>query len=77
VKGLDEEVIQSFFAYDWPGNVRELEHIIEAAMNIMMDEEVIKYSHLPFHYRNKLQMKERIFPVSSVESFINESPDAT
>jgi arginine utilization regulatory protein len=77
VKGLDEEVIQSFFAYDWPGNVRELEHIIEAAMNILMDEEVIKYSHLPFHYRNKLQMKERIFPVSSVESFINESPDET
>jgi arginine utilization regulatory protein len=35
--------------------VRELEHIIEAAMNIIMNEEGIKYSHLPFHDRNKLQ----------------------
>ncbi|KKI89629.1 hypothetical protein WQ54_25075 [Bacillus sp. SA1-12] len=77
VKGLDEEVIQSFLAYDWPGNVRELEHIIEAAMNIMMDEEMIKYSHLPYHYRNKLQMKEKTIPAPGVESFIHNATDIT
>ncbi|MCM2533178.1 sigma 54-interacting transcriptional regulator [Neobacillus pocheonensis] len=72
VKELSEEVKQSFLEYNWNGNVRELEHIIEAAMNNMMDEDVIMYSHLPFQYRNKMQMKERMIPISTVESFINE-----
>ncbi|MGM7723553.1 sigma-54 interaction domain-containing protein [Metabacillus sp. Hm71] len=77
VKGLDDEVIQSFLAYDWPGNVRELEHIIEAAMNIMMNEEMIKYSHLPFHYRNKWQMKEKTIPATGVESFFHDKTNTT
>lgn len=75
VKGLSEEVTQSFLEYEWHGNVRELEHIIEAAMNIMMDEEVILYSHLPFQYRNKMQMKERMIPLSTVDTFIKENSD--
>lgn len=75
VKGLSDEVKQSFFEYDWHGNIRELEHIIEAAMNIMMDEEIIKYSHLPYQYRNKMQMKERMLPLSTVDTFINEQAD--
>src|SRR3954468_839834 len=66
VKGLSEEVKHSFFEYDWHGNVRELEHIIEAAMNIMMDgEDFIIYRHLPYQYRNKMQMKERMMPLST------------
>jgi arginine utilization regulatory protein len=75
VKGIDEEVIQSFLSYDWPGNVRELEHMIEAAMNIMIDEEIIKYAHLPFQYRNRSQAKERTTPVSTIESFIAQDID--
>nr|WP_263325230.1 sigma-54-dependent Fis family transcriptional regulator [Neobacillus sp. Marseille-Q6967] len=78
VKGLSEEVRQSFMEYDWLGNVRELEHIIEAAMNIMMeDEEVIMYSHLPFQYRSKMQMKERMLPHSTVDTFMRENGDVT
>jgi arginine utilization regulatory protein len=75
VKGLSEEVQQSFFEYDWLGNVRELEHIIEAAMNIMMDEELILYSHLPYQYRSKMQIKERMIPLSTVDTFIKENSD--
>jgi arginine utilization regulatory protein len=77
VKGLHKDVMKSFLEYEWVGNVRELEHIIEAAMNIIMDEEEIKYSHLPFQYRNKIHMKERMIPVSTVDSFINENTDIT
>ncbi|WML42066.1 sigma 54-interacting transcriptional regulator [Neobacillus sp. OS1-2] len=77
VKGLHEEVSQSFLEYDWHGNVRELEHIIEAAMNIMMDEEVIMYSHLPFQYRSKMQIKERMLPHSTVDTFIKEHSDVS
>ncbi|MBS4211524.1 MULTISPECIES: sigma-54 interaction domain-containing protein [Neobacillus] len=75
VKGLSDEVKQSFFEYDWHGNIRELEHIIEAALNIMMDEEIIKYSHLPYQYRNKMQLKERMLPLSTVDTYINEQAD--
>ncbi|MBO0960514.1 sigma 54-interacting transcriptional regulator [Neobacillus sp. MM2021_6] len=77
VKGLHEEVSQSFLEYDWHGNVRELEHIIEAAMNIMMDEEVIMYAHLPFQYRSKMQIKERMLPHSTVDTFIKENSDVS
>jgi arginine utilization regulatory protein len=78
VKGLSNEVIQSFRHYDWHGNVRELEHIIEAAMNIMMDEEdTILYSHLPYQYRSKMHMKEKIDPASPVETFMNEHADSS
>lgn len=58
VKTVDHQVMSSFLSYDWPGNVRELEHIIEGAMNLVMDEDVIHYSHLPFQYRTKFQLKQ-------------------
>jgi len=77
VKGLSVEVTRSFMEYDWLGNVRELEHIIEAAMNIIMDEEEIQYSHLPYQYRSKMQMKEMMIPLSTVDHFIKESNDVT
>lgn len=74
VKGLSEEVKQSFLDYDWTGNVRELEHIIEAAMNIIMDDEdIIRYPHLPYQYRSKMHGKEKNIPAA--DSFIKERAD--
>lgn len=59
VKGLAKEVMQTFQEYDWYGNVRELEHIIEASMNLMRDEEkLIRYEHLPFQYRSRMFIKK-------------------
>ncbi|WHY80061.1 sigma 54-interacting transcriptional regulator [Neobacillus sp. WH10] len=78
VKGLSDEVKQSFLENDWHGNVRELEHIIEAAMNIMMDdEEIIRYSHLPFQYRNKMHVKDRGAPTFSIDTFLNDQGTIT
>ncbi|OLS36223.1 sigma-54-dependent Fis family transcriptional regulator [Bacillus sp. MRMR6] len=75
VNRLSEEVIHSFMEYDWHGNVRELEHIIEAAMNIMPEEEiVIVYPHLPYQYRSKMQLKERLMPPPA-STFIKEHSD--
>ncbi|WP_332632281.1 sigma-54 interaction domain-containing protein [Halalkalibacter flavus] len=53
VKGLSEEVTLLLVSYDWPGNIRELEHVIEGAMNLMIDEDMIEVRHLPFHFRHK------------------------
>ncbi|MEH7254546.1 sigma 54-interacting transcriptional regulator, partial [Neobacillus niacini] len=78
VRGLSEEVKQSFLEYDWNGNIRELEHIIEAAMNIMMDDEVfIGYSHLPYQYRSKLHLTERNTPSISIDAFLKVHTDTT
>jgi len=78
VKGLSDEVKQSFEENAWHGNVRELEHIIEAAMNIMLDEEeIIMYSHLPFHYRNKMHVKEKAAPTFSIDIFLKDQGTIT
>lgn len=75
VKRLSGEVAQSFLEYDWPGNIRELEHMIEAAMNMMADDEAITYNHLPFQYRNKVQIKERMIPVTTPVTFTSGQSD--
>ncbi|MFP7298143.1 sigma-54 interaction domain-containing protein [Neobacillus niacini] len=76
VMGLSEEVRKSFLDYDWTGNVRELEHIIEAAMNIIMDDEdIIKYPHLPYQYRSKMHGKVKNISTASVDNFIQERAD--
>ncbi|KGB29488.1 hypothetical protein IE89_10735 [Heyndrickxia coagulans] len=51
VRGITPEVLTFFHSYRWPGNIRELEHIIEAAMNVMLDEDMIELRHLPMQYR--------------------------
>jgi arginine utilization regulatory protein len=77
VKGLHKDVMQSFLEYEWVGNVRELEHIIEAAMNIMIDEDEVNYTHLPFQYRNKIKMKDWKIPTTTVDTFVTGSADIT
>ncbi|WP_368506038.1 sigma-54 interaction domain-containing protein [Alkalihalophilus sp. As8PL] len=64
VKGVTEEVQTLFAEYDWPGNVRELEHIIEGAMNLIVDEEWIDVSHLSYNLKNKMQLIKHKVPVT-------------
>ncbi|MBF0574098.1 MAG: sigma 54-interacting transcriptional regulator, partial [Desulfamplus sp.] len=49
---VSSEVMQLFYNYHWPGNVRELEHIIEGAMNVMKDKEVLSLEHISVHIGN-------------------------
>ncbi len=61
---LDPQVRQFFYTYDWPGNIRELQHIIEGSMNLINEETIIQYSHLPVHHllrKNKIR-KEALTP---------------
>lgn len=46
VQAVSSEVTELFMQYDWPGNVRELRHVIEYAMNMVEDEEIIVREHL-------------------------------
>ncbi|MEH7634557.1 sigma 54-interacting transcriptional regulator [Bacillus pumilus] len=85
VKTADEEVLALFKAYDWPGNVRELEHVIEAGMNMMMDEDELSMHHLPYHFRFK-QMESRppaqlqtnsLQQTVAADTFVYTSPEQT
>ncbi len=46
VNGISKEAEQLLIAYDWPGNVRELKNVIERAV-ILGDEDEILARHLP------------------------------
>ncbi|EHQ90553.1 sigma-54 interaction domain-containing protein [Desulfosporosinus youngiae] len=46
--GLEDEVLRFFLDFSWPGNVRQLKHCLEAAMNLVTDDDLkIKMKHLP------------------------------
>ncbi|MFB4163806.1 sigma-54 interaction domain-containing protein [Alteribacillus sp. JSM 102045] len=55
---IDHEVKEIFNQYLWPGNIRELEHVIEGAMNMVLEENTITAAHLPPHFRNKTELSE-------------------
>lgn len=67
VSGISEKVAQTFLTYAWPGNIRELRHTIEAAFNMLEEnEERIELHHLP------LQFTE--LPTESMSAPDTESP---
>jgi PAS domain S-box-containing protein len=47
VIGISKEAGQYLKIYEWKGNVRELENILERAINIMEDREIIDVQDLP------------------------------
>ncbi len=55
VQGVDELVMEKFINYNWPGNVRELKNIIESAMNMSDEEELL---HKEF-FENKIIKQEK------------------
>lgn len=85
VKAADEEVLALFKAYHWPGNVRELEHVIEAGMNMMMDEDDLSMHHLPYHFRfkhgedrPKAQLQTNsLQQTAAADTFVYTSPEQT
>ncbi|MGC4378054.1 sigma-54-dependent Fis family transcriptional regulator [Fictibacillus sp. Mic-4] len=75
VKGLDSEVYDAFLEYNWPGNVRELQHIIEGAMNLVVNEEYIQYAHLPVHLRHRWLHKGEAPLHSSLSDIVHEDEE--
>lgn len=44
---ISSEVLDIFEKYSWPGNVRELENTIEYMINLMGNNGILSYNHLP------------------------------
>ncbi len=58
VLDVSKNVWNWFNSYHWPGNVRELEHLIEASMNIVDGESIIRLAHLPAHISPSVKARE-------------------
>lgn len=54
ISGVGDDVMTFFQNYHWPGNVRELEHLIEGAMNLVGQDDVIRLQHIPSHLTHRL-----------------------
>lgn len=52
LQGVSPRVMELFHRYTWQGNVRELEHVIEGAMNLVRNHQVIRIRHLSVHIGN-------------------------
>ncbi|MBU1080422.1 MAG: sigma 54-interacting transcriptional regulator, partial [Spirochaetes bacterium] len=60
------ELERAFKDYAWVGNVRELQNVIESAMAMVSDENVLGVEHLPPHV-DLLERQERARPPESFE----------
>ncbi|MCG8569544.1 MAG: sigma 54-interacting transcriptional regulator [Spirochaetes bacterium] len=58
VKSLSKELQDAFSHYQWVGNARELQNLIESAMNMITNEEVISLEHLPAHFEDQAVLTE-------------------
>lgn len=54
VRGVTEEVLDYFLAYDWPGNVRELKNVLEGAINLNTGE-LVGPESLPTRIKRKMR----------------------
>ncbi len=52
VQGVSPRVMELFHRYTWHGNVRELEHVIEGAMNLVRDHQLLRTKDLSVHIGN-------------------------
>lgn len=51
---ISPEMKNFLLKYQWPGNVRELEHVIESAITMLGEDQIIKTDHLPQYLKMKL-----------------------
>jgi arginine utilization regulatory protein len=76
VEEVGDEVRAFFKEYEWPGNVRELQHVIEGAMNLMIDETEIGMAHLPLQHARRKGMAAGAALAGTVSAASTAAPEA-
>ncbi|WP_018924131.1 sigma-54 interaction domain-containing protein [Salsuginibacillus kocurii] len=71
IENISVQLERRFLSYNWPGNVRELEHIIEGAMNLTIDEQMLQVHHLPPHFRHKTSKKGTLSALAQNENAVD------
>ncbi|MFD6439815.1 sigma-54 interaction domain-containing protein [Peribacillus sp. NPDC060186] len=73
VQGMSDQALRLLRLYKWPGNIRELENIIERALNIVEEEEMIDSKHLP----EEISGHKKQFPIRTLAEVMDETERAT
>jgi transcriptional regulator with PAS, ATPase and Fis domain len=63
VKMVSDEAIQCLLAYDWPGNVRQLENVVEMAVTLSDDRELLDIND----FSSVCRPAKAVGPVSEIE----------
>lgn len=53
ISGIDSAFYKAFELYPWPGNVRELQNTMQMILNIVKENAILSYNHLPEHMKNE------------------------
>jgi DNA-binding NtrC family response regulator len=73
----NQELFDTFHAYDWPGNVRELKHCIDR-LNALHSEGALQMADLPSalqHYRNMSGLEKLSGAVALSDPAVGSLPD--
>ncbi|MFF5398550.1 sigma-54 interaction domain-containing protein [Peribacillus butanolivorans] len=73
VQGMSDQALRLLRLYKWPGNIRELENIIERALNIVEEEEMIDSKHLP----EEITGYKELVPIRTLAEVMEETERAT
>ncbi|QNU04936.1 sigma-54 interaction domain-containing protein [Peribacillus butanolivorans] len=73
VQGMSDQALRQLRLYKWPGNIRELENIIERALNIVEEEEMIDSKHLP----EEITGHKELVPIRTLAEVMEETERAT
>ncbi len=65
---LSQEALQALVNYSWPGNIRELENVIERALVLTADGEIIGSEELPVRIINEKNSSQSITAPHSIPS---------
>jgi len=68
VKPIGRDALEVMLGYDWPGNVRELKNVIERAMLLDAEEEIL-VEHLPQELRGSGSAEDAPASASVLDSF--------
>ncbi|SHK00003.1 sigma-54-dependent Fis family transcriptional regulator [Tepidibacter formicigenes] len=72
IKGISDSFYKYMKNYDWPGNVRELQNVMQLVINMVEENEIIGYKHLPSYIKpsnlsKKIGMKDELLSLAEIE----------
>ena len=76
IKGISPDLIDALINYSWPGNIRELEHILESAITMMDNGQIILPQHFPPSFIAKLGQltpEHRVLIAGSLSDFVQQT----
>ncbi|RKD22279.1 hypothetical protein BET04_06405 [Caminicella sporogenes] len=77
VKGVSNSFYKGMINYNWPGNVRELQNVMQQVMNVVENNEMLSFKHLPVYIKptnlsKSLGISDKLLSLEEVEKIAIE-----